>query len=146
VAYEFLYFLPGPFFESYCERVRFVDRNEELVPYRYRLCSNHWRNDHEMRIAMFSSAPRQKPSIPKPTVRFSSKVQLETIFESKSVDVGVVDVEGVDVPLNSLIQRIPSLPELNGKELEGATAGVPAFLKRARSKIARSKSMSFLVR
>ena len=115
----------------------------------YKLCTNHWSNDEEMKIAMFAPAPAQRPLIPSSIskVKFSSNFQLETILESQSIDPGVIDVEGFKVPLMNMIERNPALPALNGKDIEGgAASSVPAFLKRARSKIARSKSMSFLQR
>lgn len=128
--------------------MRFNDRGggEEVFPYLYKLCSNHWSNDTEMRLAMFSPSPRSRPLIPPIPIKNSqSKIQLETIVESHRIELalGVVDVERVNVPLMSMIERSPSLPALNVKE-GGSASTVPAFLKRARSKIARSKSMQFM--
>ena len=47
----------GPFFESYIEKVRMVERNEEIVPLSYRLCSHHWRCEDSLKSATFKSKP-----------------------------------------------------------------------------------------
>jgi hypothetical protein len=101
-----------------------------------------------MRYAMFSASPIQKPIVVSEILAKPFKVssRMNTIVEdSVAIDEGVIDVEGFDLPLASMIQKYPSLPVLKGIEGGESGAGVP-FLKRARTKIARSKSMSFLQR
>lgn len=161
----------GPFFETCYTRVRFIDRNEELIPYEYRLCCNHWSNDREMRYAMFDVAPVQRMTAPpasapvtsatpqpqgsaNPT-KTSSVTHLVPILESyETVDAGVYTVGCEHVPLSTLVSKYPALPALHrsgavkDEEIEqrDSRADVPGLLKRTRSRLARSKSMSFLFR